>query len=136
MATAASSPSSTLSRPKYSCIRCAERKVRCDRQRPCSTCVKHSIECTFKPSQPSRKRQTRVKVQILSDRLRHYETLLQEQGIDLSKLPDGPISKPRVAVGPEESRLQTPSSTESEPNQCVNKTQVIHGQGRFNFIDK
>ncbi|KAI9808350.1 MAG: hypothetical protein M1827_007499 [Pycnora praestabilis] len=141
MATAVSSSSNTPSRPTYSCVRCADRKVKCDRQRPCSACVKHNIDCVFNISQPPRKRHKRVKDQILTDRLRYYETLLQEQGIDPSKLPDTPDSLPRrrssctVAVVPEEFQIQTPSSIESEPNQSISKTQVVHGQGRFKFVD-
>lgn len=127
------SPSSSIpSRLTYSCIRCANRKVKCNRQRPCSACVKHSVECVFNPSPPSRKRQRRVKDQVLTDRLRQYEVLLQEQGIDPSKLPD----TPRSELLPKE--LHTPSSIESEPsrNDEVNKTQVLHSEGRFKFVDK
>ncbi len=141
--TATASPSSSKpSRPTYSCIRCADRKVKCDQQRPCSACVKHNVDCVFNPSRPPRKRQKRVKDQILTDRLKLYEALLQEQGIDPSKLPDTPNSEPRrrstqtVAVVPEESQLQTPSSIESEPSQCIDKARVVHGQGHSKFVEK
>ena len=141
MATAAPSSSSITKRPTHSCIRCANRKVKCDRQRPCSACVKHKDDCVFNLSQPPRKKHKRVKDQFLTDRLRLYEALLQEQGIDPSKLLDTPDPEPRgisghTAVVPNEFRLQTPSSTESETGRCVNKTQVVHGQGRFKFVDK
>lgn len=134
--------SSIPSRPTYSCIRCADRKVKCDRQRPCSACVKHNVDCVFNHLPPPRKRHKRIKDQILTDRLRHYEALLREQGIDPSKVPHTPDPEPRrrsshtVPVVPEEFQLQTPSSTESEPSRCINKTQVVHGQGRFKFVDK
>lgn len=143
MATAASTSSSTPCRPTSSCIRCADRKVKCDRQIPCSACVKHNVDCVFNPSQPPRKRPKRVKYQILIDRLRHYEGLLQGQGIDPSKPPDNPGSAPRRrsshtrAVVPKEFPLQTPSSPESKPSRgIINKTQVVHGQGRSKFVDK
>ena len=142
MATVASSSPSMPSRPTYSCIRCANRKVKCDRQRPCSACVKHNVDCIFNPSQPPQKRHRRVKDQILTDRLRHYEALLRESGIDPSTLPDTPESQPRrgsshtAAAVPEELQLQTPSSIGSEPSQPVNKPQVVHGQGRSQFVDK
>ena len=130
------------SRPTYSCIRCADRKVKCDRQRPCSACVKHNVDCVFNPSPPARKKRDRAKHQILADRLRHYEALLQEQGIEPSRLPDTSVSEPRrrssltTAVAPPELQLQTPCSVGSEPSECVNKTQVVHGQGRSKFVDK
>ncbi|KAL9080803.1 MAG: hypothetical protein Q9157_000499 [Trypethelium eluteriae] len=141
MNTTASSSLNIPSRPTYSCIRCANRKVKCDRQRPCSACVKHNVDCVFNPSQPVRKRHKRVKVQILTDRLKHYETLLQERGIDPSKLPDTPSSKPRsdsshtVTADPKDSQLQTPSSNESEPNPYTDKPQVINGQVCFRFVE-
>ena len=142
MATAATPSSSKPSRPTYACIRCADRKVKCDQQRPCSGCVRHNIDCIFNPSRPPRKRPQRVQDQILTDRLKLYEALLQEQGIDPSKLPDTPNSEPRrrsrqtVVVAPEESQLPTPSSIESTPGPCIDKAQVVHGQGRCKFVEK
>ena len=133
----------TSSRPTYSCIRCAERKVKCDRQKPCSACVKHNVDCVFNISQPPRKRHKRV--QILTDRLKHYEALLQEQGITASQLPDTPDSRhdrvpddtaPAAAA---EVQLQTPSSIDSDPAQHparYQKSQVVHGQGRSKFVEK
>ena len=141
MATAAppSSSSGVPSRPTYSCIRCADRKVKCDRQKPCSTCVKHNVDCLFHPPQPLRKRHKRVKDQILTERLRHYEALLQERGIDPSKSPDTPDSESSRAsshtVSAAPTEFQFASFLESDPR-CINKTQVVHSQGRFKFVDK
>lgn len=137
MATATPHSLSLPSRPTYSCMRCADRRVKCDRQRPCGACVKHNADCLFNTSRPPRKKR-----QILTDRLRHYEALLQQQGIDTSKLPDSSDSEARresnhtVAVVSKESHLETPSSVESELSQCLNKTQVVHGKGRSQFVDK
>lgn len=52
-------PSDTPTRPSCSCIRCADRKVKCDRQIPCGACIKHEAECIYDPTQPPRKRQRR-----------------------------------------------------------------------------
>ena len=68
MTTTASSFSNILSRPTYSCIRCALRKVKSDRHKPCSACVRHNVDCVFHPSQSPRKRKKRVKVQMLTSR--------------------------------------------------------------------
>lgn len=142
IATASSSSSSMPNRPTYSCIRCADRKVKCDRQRPCSACVKYNLDCVFNSSQPPRKRQRQVKDQILTDRLRHYEALFQEHGIDQSKLPDTSDSEPRRRLSrnevmiPRQLQSHNPSFVESEPSRCINKTQVVHGQGLFKLVDK
>ncbi|KAH7082964.1 hypothetical protein BKA63DRAFT_140631 [Paraphoma chrysanthemicola] len=81
MSTTAPVSSFASNRPLFACIRCAERKVKCDRQQPCSACIKHSKECVFNPSKPPRKRNRRIKIQSLIDQLNHYEVLLQKNGI-------------------------------------------------------
>ena len=133
----------TSSRPTYSCVRCAERKVKCDRQKPCSACVKHSVDCVFNINQPPRKRHKRV--QILTDRLKHYEALLQEQGIDANQLPDTPnsghdrVPNDAAPAAAPEMQLQTPSSIDSDPAQHparYQKSQVVYGQGRSKFVEK
>ena len=134
----------TSSRPTYSCVRCAERKVKCDRQKPCSACVKHNVDCVFNTSQPPRKRHKRV--QILTDRLKHYEALLQEQGINANQLSDTPssgqdrVSQNTAPAVMTEVQLQTPSSIDSESTTQYparyHKSQVVHGQGRSKFVEK
>lgn len=143
MANAIPPPSGLSSRPTHACVRCSDRKVKCDRQKPCSACVKHNADCVFVPLRPPRKRHRRV--EILTDRLKQYEALLQEQGIDTARLPDVPQSESRRASGTqlatnatdtEELQLQTPTSIQSEPSGCIQKTQVVHGQGRSKFVEK
>ncbi|KAK0629655.1 fungal-specific transcription factor domain-containing protein [Bombardia bombarda] len=139
MSTAPSSPSSTFtvpSRPTFACIRCAERKVKCDRQRPCGACANHKVDCIFQPPPPPRNRHYRhIKDQkILLDKLRYYETLLQDQGIDPSKLADAAtpdrLSQVATAVASvQEESLLLPSGS-------VSKTQLVQqGQGRSMFVD-
>jgi hypothetical protein len=77
--------------------------------------VKHNVECVFTRSQRPQQKRKRVKEQALTDRLKQYEAVLQAQGIDPAELPDTPIS---------------------EPSSSLNKAQVVHGQGRFKFVDK
>jgi hypothetical protein len=133
---------SSPSRATFACIRCAERKVKCNRQRPCSACVNHKVDCVFQPPRPAKRRHRYVKDQILSDRLKCYENLLREHGIDTNKLPGVPGSDTRhsssqtVTVAPKEHNGQSPSNTESEESEGVSKTQVIHGQGRSMLVEK
>jgi hypothetical protein len=142
MTTTASSSSNIRARSTYSCTRCAGRKVRCDRQKPCSACVKHDADCHYPPSHPPRRRRKRIKVQTLTDRLKHYEVLLQERGIDPNNLPDlsGFDLHSRwshsVAIQPEESQLPTPSSITSEPNRSTRNAQSPYSKTRFNFVEK
>lgn len=139
-------PSSSMpsrpSRPTYSCIRCADRKVKCDRQKPCSACVRHKVDCVFHSPLPPRKRLKGVKTQMLMDRLRHCEALLQQQGFDPSHLPDTPDSgqhfkpSPTVAVVLPDLQMQTPSSIASKFSRSIKKTRIVHGKGRSKLLDK
>jgi hypothetical protein len=127
------------SRPIYSCVRCSDRKVKCDRQNPCAACVKHNVDCIYNhnPSHLARKRHRQAQDYALIDRLKHYEVLLQELGID-PELRGKATPTAEAAPLPQASQLQNPStsSVESEPSQYINKTQIIHGQGRSKFVDK
>ena len=51
-------PKKTITRG-HSCVACALRKVRCDGQRPCSTCRKSDAQCISKPVQPARSRRAK-----------------------------------------------------------------------------
>jgi len=123
----------------YSCIRCSDRKVKCDRQSPCGACVKHNVDCiySYHPSHPARKKHRRGQDHALIDRLKHYENLLQERGIDpeLRGKSTPPMEAVPVAHTPRSQSTSSPS-VEPEPNQRINKTQIVHGQGHSKFVDK
>jgi len=134
MTTVGPSESSGIAKRRvYSCIRCADRKVKCDRQTPCSNCNKHGVDCVHVPSDLTLKRKKRIKVQILNDRLKYYETLLQEQGIDPTKLPGTTVSDPNQSGtrSPKE-LLQSPTPDSGE---STNKAGSVSGNGRFDFVE-
>ncbi|KAH7140204.1 mitogen-activated protein kinase [Dactylonectria estremocensis] len=142
MATTPSSPPpNPLSKSAFACIRCAERKVKCDRKVPCTACVNRKVDCVFQPPRPPRRRKRQLKDQVLTDRLKYYETLLHERGIDPDKPPETPVTSEQPGPGQtgtavlNEFHLHTPASIQSEASGSVSKTQVIHGQGRSIFVD-
>jgi len=67
----------------HSCILCQQRKVKCDRQKPCSNCTKARVECV--PSVPTapRRRRRKFSEQDLATKLKRYEQLLKKHGIKL-----------------------------------------------------
>ena len=69
---------------------------------------------------------------MLADRLRHLESLLHQQGIDPSKLPDDPSPEHPPGVG----QLQTPTPTEEETNQKLGNAHLVQGQRRPQFVEK
>jgi hypothetical protein len=77
-------------RPKpqrvLACILCQQRKVKCDRTFPCSTCVKHGTQCV--PATQPRPRRRRFPERELLDRLRRYETLMKQNNVKFDPLHD------------------------------------------------
>ncbi|PSS02088.1 fungal-specific transcription factor domain-domain-containing protein [Coniella lustricola] len=78
-------PSVKLTRG-HSCVLCQQRKVRCDRNKPCANCVKAGVECKVVPPQPPRRRKKRPHERELFDRLKKYESLLSQHGVDFEPL--------------------------------------------------
>ena len=143
MKPAVSAPSRTSSRPAYSCVRCSDRKVKCDRQNPCSACVKHNVHCVFRPIQPPPKRHKRLKYDILNERLKSYEAIFREQGFDPNQQQDLSVpehlsgsSRSEVEVPENGVQLPTPASAASDPEYPLTRTQLLHVQGRSKFVDK
>jgi hypothetical protein len=67
----------------HSCILCQQRKVKCDRQKPCSNCLKARAECIpSAPSQPRRRRRKHSETD-LATRLRKCEQLLRTHGVKI-----------------------------------------------------
>ncbi|KAI1498481.1 fungal-specific transcription factor domain-containing protein [Biscogniauxia marginata] len=58
------------------CVLCQNRKIRCDRNSPCSNCIKANVACT--PSTPAPARKRRRPNQDLQQRLARCEELLSE----------------------------------------------------------
>lgn len=64
-----------------SCVLCQQRKVRCDKNKPCANCVKAGVECRVIPPAPPRRRKKRLQEKDLVERLKKYESLLSEHGV-------------------------------------------------------
>lgn len=65
---------------------CQQRKVRCDKQKPCANCVKAQVECRVIPPQPPRRRKKKPHERDLIDRLRKYESLMSQHGISFEPI--------------------------------------------------
>ncbi|ROW02361.1 hypothetical protein VSDG_02597 [Cytospora chrysosperma] len=78
-------PSVKLTRG-HSCVLCQQRKVRCDKQKPCANCVKAGVGCKVVAPQPPRRRKKKPQERELIDRLRKYESLLAQHGVDFEPI--------------------------------------------------
>jgi hypothetical protein len=92
----ASPPSSTPGTAKkpekaYSCVRCFDRKVKCNKQIPCTACTKAGVECVFRQPAPPRRRKKRTQEELLLARLRKCEDLLKSHGLSPDSVSDQSI---------------------------------------------
>jgi hypothetical protein len=96
-ASSARPPSPKITRG-HSCILCQQRKVKCDRQKPCSNCLKARAECI--PSAPSQPRRRRRKLSEtdLATRLRKYEQLLRTHGVKIEDEEDNEPAPPLLQL--------------------------------------
>ncbi|OBT72758.1 hypothetical protein VF21_08996 [Pseudogymnoascus sp. 05NY08] len=87
---------STASKPLkvFSCVLCAQRKVKCDRKQPCSNCTKSGVNCTPGAPPKPRSRRRRVIETDVAARLQRYEELLRRHGIKLDELDEPAIPEP------------------------------------------
>lgn len=70
----------------HSCVLCQQRKVRCDKNKPCANCVKAQVECRVVPPQPPRRRKKKPHERELIDRLKKYESLLAQHGVNFEPI--------------------------------------------------
>ncbi|KAJ4315664.1 hypothetical protein N0V84_008263 [Fusarium piperis] len=103
-----------------SCVLCQQRKVRCDKNKPCANCVKAKVECRVIPPQPPRRRKKRLQEKDLIDRLKKYESLLAEHGVKVDAIghelrPDGPPGDDVDELENDFEGLKTSPETSSSP---------------------
>jgi Fungal Zn(2)-Cys(6) binuclear cluster domain len=114
-----------------SCLRCAHRKVRCDRLAPCANCTKHDVLCEFpQPKTEKRQRRRVAASKSLSSslssssssssssswnkvraRLDRYEEMLKDLGVDVESISDSP--RRTVADSPMRDNIPRQETTDS-----------------------
>lgn len=75
----ASSPEPQITKTSkgLACIFCQQRKVKCDRKRPCASCTKARVTCTYRARQAPRRRHNKATEVSLRARLGRLEELLK-----------------------------------------------------------
>uniref|UniRef100_A0A8H7NKJ5 Zn(2)-C6 fungal-type domain-containing protein n=1 Tax=Bionectria ochroleuca TaxID=29856 RepID=A0A8H7NKJ5_BIOOC len=121
------------------CVLCQHRKIKCDRNTPCSNCIKANATCT--PSTPAPARKRRRPNQDLQERLARCEELLKQYaGGSVPSQADLQAAAPSVAS------VTTPASTFKAETSDYSPTfddfpdrrhpgKVIHQDGGVRFID-
>lgn len=130
-------------RKAYSCVRCFERKIKCDKQRPCSVCLRSKAECVARIPAAPRRRARQISDQTLLVRLQHYEDLLRDNGIDFAS---PPVATSTANAVPEPSDDDFSTTSQSNPNRILKfrtlpspgtqEGKLIVDHGRARFIEK
>ncbi|KAK9797633.1 putative Zn(2)-C6 fungal-type domain-containing protein [Seiridium cardinale] len=81
---ASPSPAGRRGPHKYACSLCARRKVKCNKDDPCSNCLKAKKECLYEIPAAQRPRK-RAADEDLTTRLAIYEDLMRQHNLDFSR---------------------------------------------------
>ncbi|GAD98582.1 hypothetical protein NECHADRAFT_86480 [Paecilomyces variotii No. 5] len=73
---------------------CTKRKVRCNKEDPCSNCSKAQIECSYRSPVPSQRHRKRLADDELLSKINEYEGLLRRHSIEFSPLDNSWILSP------------------------------------------
>lgn len=111
------SPVQKRNRTQVSCTSCRHGKVKCDRQQPCSQCVRkgRASQCTF--PMPTRK-----PVVSLRNRLKHLESLVE----------DAMTAQNPAAQGALSNSPYTPNGSGAALTGSVHSPSSLHGQDQAN----
>ncbi|KAK2806367.1 hypothetical protein FQN51_007411 [Onygenales sp. PD_10] len=97
-----------------SCITCRRRKVRCNKQHPCSNCIKARIDCVFPgPGRAPRKSKKPADKELLS-RLKRLEGVVQSLGVQVDDEED-PGSENTQSSRTSDSKEKQDASTNNYP---------------------
>lgn len=103
-------PCSMESKPRLSCEQCRKRKIKCDKQAPCSSCRAAGIICEVvqRDRLPRGKSgKARNKDGLLESRVARIESLLAQAQVVSSKGAQKPANKASPSTGSDESDLKT-----------------------------
>lgn len=94
------SPSTSRSRVERSCVICHRRKVRCDKQSPCSQCARGGYTCLYPQAGPPVRRVRKTTITDVASRISELERTLisvsREQDVPLSIRPSSSAASPSL----------------------------------------
>lgn len=122
-------PSGPAPSHKYACSLCARRKVKCDKDDPCSNCLKARAECLYEAPAPPRPRMRAADADLVA-RLVLYEDLMRRHRIDFTGLTNFWASPGLEAEGGDKKNLDTPipwkSATTLPPSAALPESTATH----------
>lgn len=123
---------------KYSCVVCHRRKVKCDRNRPCSNCARNgNVECEYRAPPAPRRKKKRGVDPALSERLRRYEEALKKSGIKIDEQEELHDSDDEEPENEEPMQLQSHSRTQTHPTHPMNPEEgtLVSDAGKSRYLE-
>ena len=129
--------SDTMSTPSservLACIRCSEKRIKCDRSSPCTTCVKQNAVCQYRLR---KKRAWRGASQQIRKGDLVGPSQISRSGADIAKVSedhDGPqLKSPSRPLGSDDD----PNGDLPESQVTVFRPQLLQGQQGTKLVDK
>lgn len=101
----------TKSQRTLACASCQQRKIKCDRKFPCSSCIKSNVQC-ISVAAPRQRRRRFPEAELLQ-RVRHLEDLLRRHNIDFEPLHGNSADSVETTKGKEEGKSSPEIKTET-----------------------
>lgn len=118
----------------HSCVSCQRRKVKCDKQKPCSNCTKTRIDCV--QSTPLRRRRKKTSESDLAAKLRKYEHLLKKHGIDIDEDDDDPLESSTATTLSQTHHINQKLSLEVPRNPSDERGMFINEKGNSRYVER
>jgi hypothetical protein len=138
------SPSVAATAKNYACLPCRQRKIKCDRQIPCSHCVKSKKECSFVPPTRGKRKRLKPSKDELRAKIARYEELLKAQGADLQAVQGGIAATGSARSVGEDSESATEDAEDDDNGSVASrgvdhtdrKPTLVHNDGRTRFFER
>lgn len=111
-------------RIERSCLRCHQRKVRCDKQSPCASCARLGVLCSYPEPDAVVRRPHRATISDLSERLARLERIVQAMSHDSNSHDGNDQSTASIGSSPNRS-----GSAEGLASQALSSTGVLVNGG-------
>jgi hypothetical protein len=101
---------------KRSCLRCNERKVRCDRNHPCGRCLQAKVECSFPGNKRAPRKLNRPPIATILGQLKELEQEVERLRTSPDTKEDNLNSIQQSYNGPDQqapAQVQTPDTQPS-----------------------
>ncbi|KAM0549782.1 hypothetical protein ACHAPJ_009221 [Fusarium lateritium] len=114
------------------CVLCQHRKIKCDRNTPCSNCIKANVTCT--PSTPAPARKRRRPNQDLQERLARCEQLLKQYADGSVPSPSAMTHSPATNGALTDASPATPTNIDGQ-SKWKPTGKMVKEEGGVRFMD-